>query len=151
MVDHKNLENLSILEHQWLTLRGMVTLTKSVLQGIYVYLMHLFLLPLAIIHTINAIIAKFLWEGSGPSENNNLIKLGMLSCPQDSGGWGLRDTKQFNLVLLCCNLWRYFNAQGLWRDIILGKYFQQQSMEEWFVARAPSKCKKIVIWGNYIR
>lgn len=127
---HKIQKKLALWDDIWLSLSGRVIMIKVVLQGISVYWLHLFLLPVVITHKINAIFANFLCFGPGQAKTFHLIKLGSLSHPLDLGGLGIMDTKQFNMALLSHNLWWVFNVPNLWSEILKGKYLYNHNLEE---------------------
>ena len=99
--------------------------------------MHLFYIPQAIINNIDALISKFLWFGTRLECKIHLTRLNMISRPIQLGGWGIQDSKRFNIALLAFNLWRAFKERGIWHRIIFNKYLPYPELEEWVVAGAP--------------
>jgi len=109
----QNFENkLWLWENRWLSLNSRMVMIKVVLKGIIVYWMHLFHFLMSIIHKINSTIIDSLWVVSGCKNKLHLSKLDSICTPID-GGWGIKHTHTFNLVLLIKNLWRAFKCLGI--------------------------------------
>lgn len=84
----------------------MLILAKVVLQGTPIYWMHIFNLPMEIIHKCNAIITEFIWSSTGEKAKFHLTSLDNISKTLDFGGWGIKDIKSFNDALLTINIYR---------------------------------------------
>lgn len=83
---------------------GGLILIKSVLQSITIYWMHIYKIPKGTVKRINSIIANFLWSGVGADRKTYLIRLEVLACRVDKGGWNIKDLERFNMALLIKNI-----------------------------------------------
>ncbi|KAK1614885.1 hypothetical protein QYE76_020402 [Lolium multiflorum] len=67
--------------------------------------------------------AKFFWEANGPKKKYHWVRWDAVCMPKSMGGLGIMDTKLMNVCLMAKWVWKIMTgAQGLWADIIRGKY-----------------------------
>jgi len=83
-----------------------LTLVKSILQAMPVYLFSVLAAPKSIIKQIKTIQRSFLWGGSPDKMKWPLVDWKSICTPKNEGGLGLRDPHSTNKV---------FNAKILWR------------------------------------
>lgn len=83
-----------------LNLFGRVTLIKSVLSSLPVYLGSGLLPPKDIIHSLSSLIVKFLLQGRKNNENKcHLVNWKMVRQPKNIGALAIKDHEFMNLVL----------------------------------------------------
>jgi len=145
------LNKISLWEYRSLSLGGRVVLAQSVLMQLSVYWAHLFLLPASIIHSMNRIIANFIWGAKADRNKFHLTKLGLLSMPKFLGGWGLMDIRTFGKALLCKSLWRGIFNSNPWSAIIRQKYLKGRSLEFWFRTGSLGIKQGSAIWLSFRR
>jgi hypothetical protein len=67
--------------------------------------------------------ARFFWEANGPKKKYHWVRWDAVCMPKSMGGLGIMDTKLMNVCLMAKWVWKIMSgAQGLWVDIIRGKY-----------------------------
>lgn len=66
-------KELVVWQFKWLSLGGRLILIKFVLQNMFVYWMHFYMLPMDIIQKIDEIIACFLWFGNSLGRKIHLV------------------------------------------------------------------------------
>jgi len=77
--------------YRWLSIGGRSTLIKSVLEGIPVYWLTLFKIPLTILTVLRRYAASYLWSGNSLQDKIHLTKWSMIAKPRLLGGWGFKD------------------------------------------------------------
>lgn len=97
-----------------------------------VYWAHLFHIPMAIINSINCIIANFIWAGGNSQNKFHLTKLSHIACPRKMGGWGIINLKLFGASLLMKSLWRAIFGPSTWCKVIKQKYMKDHNFLYWF-------------------
>lgn len=134
--------------HRWLTLGGRYIMIQAVLSQLLVYWGHLFYLSANMVEDINRIIGRFLWNGSRDSHKIHLARLSSICRSKDHDGWGILDTRNFNIALLVKSFWRATNGSGIWSQIIKSKYLTRDSLH--FLChefRFPTSYS--AIWGSF--
>jgi hypothetical protein len=48
--------------------------------------------------------------------------------PKDQGGLGILDLEKMNIALLAKWIWKIFNEDGIWQQILRKKYLQKQTL-----------------------
>jgi hypothetical protein len=48
--------------------------------------------------------------------------------PKDQGGLGVLDLEKMNIALLPKRLWKLFNEDGIWQQILRKKYLIKQTL-----------------------
>ncbi|GJU98861.1 RNA-directed DNA polymerase, eukaryota, reverse transcriptase zinc-binding domain protein [Tanacetum coccineum] len=96
-----------------LSIRGRLTLIKSVLGSLGIYYMSIF-------KTLEAIRASFFWGGSSEKKNMAWIKWENVLASFEKGGLNIGSLKSFNLALLQKWRWRLVNnSDSLWARVII--------------------------------
>ncbi|XP_071687760.1 uncharacterized protein [Rutidosis leptorrhynchoides] len=94
---------------------GRLTLVKSVMGSLGIYLMSLFKCPETVLKRLESIRAIFFWGGSNSVKKMSWLKWDKVLASFDKGGLNVGSLKAFNLALLF--KWR-------WRDIVGGRIEQ---------------------------
>lgn len=108
--------------HRWLSLGNRYIMIQAMLSQLLVYWGHIFYLPANIVEDINRIIGRFLWNGSGDTHKFHLVRLSSLCRSKYHDGWGILDTRNFNIALLIKSFWWATNGLGIWPQIVKCKY-----------------------------
>jgi len=74
---------------------------------------------------------KFLWTGTREKEVITLVKCQSLAKPKDVGGWRLINIYLFDKALEAKTLWRIISNVRIWSQVIVKKYIDPLSLEEW--------------------
>jgi hypothetical protein len=80
---------------------GKSILINSCLSSIPMYMMGLYLLPAQTHHKMDAIRARFFWEGLEGKKKYHMLRWEALCRPREDGGLGFVNTKMMNEALLC--------------------------------------------------
>ncbi|XP_071718074.1 uncharacterized protein [Rutidosis leptorrhynchoides] len=107
---------------------GRLTLVKSVMGSLGIYLMSLFKCPEKILRKLESIRARFFWGGSDTVKKMPWVKWDKILASFDQGGLNIGSLKAFNIALINKWRWRYLNnSNDLWASIIKsihGHYFE---------------------------
>ena len=103
---------------------GRITLIKSTLASIPIYLLSLIHIPKAVAKRIEKIQRDFLWGGRLEGKVH-LINWKVVCSPKEEGGLGIRKIDLLNKALLGKWVWRYaYEKDNLWKTAIGVKYCQ---------------------------
>ena len=102
---------------------GKLTLLKSCLASIPIYLLSVIKFPKWAIESINSQMGNFLWNDNEGKHKYHLSNWPSLTQEKDYGGWGIPDFSSLNLCLLASWINRYhLNEAAIWKKIIDFKY-----------------------------
>lgn len=99
---------------------------KSVLTSLSVYALSFFKAPLGTISYIESLLNNFFWGGS--EDNSKIFWISWKNvCPgKDSGGFGVRQMREFNTALLGKWCWSLLvNRCGLWYRVMVARYGEE--------------------------
>lgn len=104
---------------------GKLTLIKSVLSSLPIYLCSYYKIPVAICDKLNAISVAFWWK-TGDRNPLYWLSWDKISAYKSEGGLGIRDFRLLNQALLVNQCWRILNNPSLLISrILLPKYCSQ--------------------------
>lgn len=89
---------------------GRITLAKSVITSMPIYLMQNMWLPNATCMQIDKIVRQFIWGNQETGGSWNLINWNMVTRPRINGGLGVRETRFGNISLLGKLIWHLLNS-----------------------------------------
>ena len=102
---------------------GKLTLLKSCLSSIPIYLLSVIKFPKWAVESINSQIANFLWHDSDGKYKYHLSNWQSLTLKKEHGGWGIPNIGNMNLCLLASWINRYhLNDNVIWKKIVDYKY-----------------------------
>jgi len=102
---------------------GKLTLLKSCLSSIPIYLLSVIKFPKWAVESINSQMANFLWHDPDGKHKYHLSNWQSLSLKKEHGGWGIPDIGNMNLCLLASWINRYhLNDNVIWKKIVDYKY-----------------------------
>ena len=114
---------LSGWKQLYLSKGGRLTLLKSTLSSLPIYLLSLFTIPQAVVVRLEKIQRNFLWGTSNEVFKYSLVAWEKVCLPREEGGLGIRRVGLFNQALLGKWLWRFGKeVHRLWRQFIATKY-----------------------------
>ena len=102
---------------------GKLTLLKSCLASIPIYLLSVIKFPKWAIENINSHMANFLWNDQEGKHKYHLSNFQGLTQRKEFGGWGIPDLSCLNMSLLSAWINRYqLSDNKLWKQIVDHKY-----------------------------
>ncbi|XP_062103841.1 uncharacterized protein LOC133814956 [Humulus lupulus] len=100
---------------QHLSFAGRSQLIHSVLLGIRLYWMSIFLLPQRVIHDVDRLCRNFLWGANGNRSKLHLSSWGQVCFPKHLGGIAFKEGAKWNTTLLAKYIWAISSKQdSLW-------------------------------------
>ncbi|KAJ4839691.1 hypothetical protein Tsubulata_006579 [Turnera subulata] len=116
-------KRLACWKGKFLSIGGRVTLIKSVLTGLPIYLMSLFKVPVGVLKKMRSTIRRFFWNGYDKKSKACLVAWNKISIPKECGGMGIMDLSVMNQCLLFKWIWKFCSpVDGVWKDLIARKY-----------------------------
>lgn len=102
--------------------------------------MSCFLLPMKLIKNLTGAVRQFWWSTCKEKHKIPWIALEKITRSKKKGGLGIRDLRDFNIVLLAKQSWRMMqNPQSLLARVYKAKYFSKSSLLEAKKGHRPSK------------
>ncbi|KAL2519542.1 RNA-directed DNA polymerase (reverse transcriptase)-related family protein [Abeliophyllum distichum] len=103
---------------------GRITLIRSVLSSLPLYLLQILKPPKAVLKKLESIFARFLWDSKDHTHRLHWKRWKDLCLPTEEGGLGFRRLQDlFDTFSL--KLWWLFRSQrSLWAQFLRGKYCQ---------------------------
>ncbi|RVW50024.1 Retrovirus-related Pol polyprotein from transposon RE1 [Vitis vinifera] len=125
-VEERMRRRLAQWKRQYISKGGRITLIKSTLASIPIYLLSLIRIPKVVAKRIEKIQRDFLWEGGSLEGKVHLINWQVVCSPKEEGGLGIRKIELLNKTLLGKWVWRYaYEKDNLWKKAIGVKYGQE--------------------------
>jgi hypothetical protein len=110
-----------------LSYAGRLTLLKSCLASIPIYLLSVIKFPRWAIDLINTHMGHFLWNNTNEKHKYHLANWQLVSQKKEMGGLGIPDLRSLNLALLSSWIFRYhLNSSATWTKIVDFKYKTKQ-------------------------
>ncbi|KAL4589632.1 hypothetical protein LXL04_002540 [Taraxacum kok-saghyz] len=102
-----------------LSIGGREVLIRSVLGGLGIYFLSLYVMPVQIAKRLESIRARFFWGGSAEDKKMAWIKWDQVLAKLEQGGLGIGSMVSFNLALILKWTWRFFHCQeSIWMRLI---------------------------------
>lgn len=115
----KTSKKLNSWKARSLSMRGRLTLVKSVLSSLPIYFLSLFRMPVTVVAKLERVRNKFLWGAAEDSRKIIWANAGKSAGKFEAGGLGIGSLKAKNLALLAKWWWRYRVEMGsLWTRVI---------------------------------
>ncbi|GJV75554.1 putative RNA-directed DNA polymerase, eukaryota, reverse transcriptase zinc-binding domain protein [Tanacetum coccineum] len=113
-------KRLSNWKSKTLSYDGRLTLIKSVLGSLGVYLFSMFKAPVSIVKKLESIRRNFFWGGNSDTKKIAWIAWDKVISPHEQGGLGIGSLKIFNQAMLANWWWRFLlEENALWRKTIV--------------------------------
>ena len=114
---------LSKWNHKNLSMGGKVTLIKSILNALPIYLLSFFKIPQRIVDKLVSLQRNFMWGGNQDHKKIPSVKWDVICLPKNDGGLGIKDLSKFNATLTGTWIWDLsFNQHQLWVTVLNSKY-----------------------------
>ena len=105
---------------------GRITLIRSTLVSMPIYLMSLLRMPRVVRLRLEKIQRDFLWGGGALEKRPHLVKWDVIHSHKKKGGLGIRNFSILNRALLCKWSWRFaIERESFWKLIINRKYGEE--------------------------
>ena len=137
-----------------MTSGGKLILTNSCLSNLPMYMMGFYMLPKGVHKKMDAIRAKFFWQGAGEQSKYHMAKWIAMARPKAQGGLGIINTLLMNECLITKWIWKIDKRLNeLWYKILDAKYMKgkgflgsscQGASQFW---KGLHKVKHLYNWG----
>ena len=126
-VEERFHKRLDMWKHQYISKGGRVTLIKSMLSSLPIYLMSILQLQRGVGLRLEQIQRDFLWGGGALVQRRQLVRWATICLDKRKGGLGVKSLSTLNKALLCKWSWRFAKERrALWNQVIRGKYGEDQ-------------------------
>jgi hypothetical protein len=112
--------------------------------------MLLFLIPKYVIEKIRKLSLSFLRSRDREKRGITLVKWKRVALPKDMGGWGIKDLSLFSKALSAKCVWRLITVDGLWTQVMIQKYTEPDSVEDWIRSPTKSHQNALIVWKSLI-
>ena len=126
-VEERFRRRLAMWRRQYISKGGRLTLIRSTMSSMPIYLMSLFHLPRKVRLRLEKIQRDFLWGGGTLAHKPHLVRWNLVCLEKRKGRLGVRNLSLMNNALLCKWNWRFANErEALWRSVISLKYGEKE-------------------------
>lgn len=123
---------------------GRVTLVKTVLSFLLIYLMQLLCFPVQVCNTIDRLNRSFLWNHEVGQQKVHLVSWDVICKCKYEGGFGVRRAQVLNEALLMKLSWRFAHSpHNLWVRLLKSKYNISRNFWSFNAASGPGICKSL--------
>ena len=114
-------------KRQYISKGGRMTLIRSTLLNLPIYLMSLLRMSSSVRQRLEHIQRDFLWGGGNLERKPHLVRWELMCLSKKKGGLGIKCLSTLNKTLLCKWNWLFVNERGaLWNQMIRGKYREER-------------------------
>ena len=107
VVEEKFWKKLALWKRQYISKAGRLTLIRSTLSNLPIYIMSLFRMPKGVKARLEKIQRDFLWGGGNLGRKIHLINWNTICSNKEKGWLGIRSLSTMNRALLGKWLWRF--------------------------------------------
>lgn len=139
---------------RFLSFGGRLLLIQSVLFGIQAFWSYHFILPARVLHSVERLLAGFLWTGSALSGRGARVSWDDVSKPKKEGGLGLKKLKDWNAAALSRLIWNLCQpiSSSLWVCWVRANLTKKG---QFWVAKVPWRCswtwRKVLAFRDRLR
>ena len=108
-----------------LVMGGRVSLINSSVTSVPLYMLSFYVVPSGPRESMDRVRKGFLWSGDKDKKKYHLVKWETVCMPKEQGGLGILDLELMNISLISKWLWKLFNEDGLWQQILTSKYLRK--------------------------
>jgi len=106
-----------------LTIMGRVQLIKSIIHGMLVYSIHIYMWPKRLLHQLDTWIKKFIWSGDINTRKVCTVSWKIMCRPWAADGLDIKPTRLINESLILHLAWHFssgiLNGQGCYASVFL--------------------------------
>lgn len=143
-------KRLKVWSFQWLSRVGYLVLIKSALEAIPIYWMSLAWIPRGTLDKMWRLCFRFLWVGSKDQYVLPWVNWHKLVVPKLLGYWALKNIFHFSKALSATSASQLISSQNLWAQVVIYKYIEPFSVEDWIRLPVKSRQNILVIWWAII-
>ncbi|KAJ9678923.1 hypothetical protein PVL29_020968 [Vitis rotundifolia] len=126
-VEERFRRRLALWKRNYISKGGRITLIRSTLSSMPIYLMSLLRMPRVVSLRLEKIQRDFLWGGGALERKPHLVNWDSVCSDIRKGGLGVRRLSTLNRDLLCKWNWRFANErEALWRQVISRKFREEE-------------------------
>jgi hypothetical protein len=118
-----------------LSVGGRLVLINSVLTSLTLYMLSFLEVPRGVLKKLDYYRSRFFWQCDEHKKKYRLTKWSILCMPKDFGGLGIQNLDIQNKCLLSKWLFKLFNEEGGWQELLKRKYLANKSLTQ--VKRRP--------------
>ncbi|EOY17513.1 Uncharacterized protein TCM_036737 [Theobroma cacao] len=115
-------ERITGWENKTLSPGGRITLLRSTLSSLPIYLLQVLKPPVIVLERINRLLNNFLWGGSTASKRIHWASWGKIALPIAEGGLDIRNVEDVCEAFSMKLWWRFRTTNSLWTQFMRAKY-----------------------------
>ncbi|EOY06960.1 Uncharacterized protein TCM_021522 [Theobroma cacao] len=115
-------ERITGWENKILSPGGRITLLRSTLSSLPIYLLQVLKPPIIVLERINRLFNNFLWGGSASSKRIHWASWGKIALPIAEGGLDIRNLEDVFKAFSMKLWWRFRTTNSLWMQFMRAKY-----------------------------
>ena len=119
-------------------------LVNSVLSSLPMFMMSFFAVPKGVRKRLDYYRSRFFWQCDEHKRKYRLAKWSILCKPRCMGGMGILDLETQNHCLLSKWLFKLFNEEGQWKDVLKRKYVKNKCI----TVRKTSRGLSFLVWAD---
>ena len=142
-VEERFQKRLEMRKRQYISKWRRLTLVKSMLTSLPIYLMSLFRMSRRVCLRLEKIKRDFLWGGGSLESKPCLVKWAIVCLDKRKWGLGVRRLHSLNKALICKWIWRF----AIWKWMSFGEKLFVVNIENWKEDGALRKWRADMAWG----
>jgi len=127
-IEERFQKKLSSWKGKLLSSGGRLVLINSVLSSLPMFMMSFFAIPKGVRKRLDYYRSRFFWQCDEHKRKYRLAKWSILCKPRCMGGMGILDLETQNHCLLSKWLFKLFNEEGRWQDVLKRKYVKDKCL-----------------------
>lgn len=108
-------------------------------------------MPKGVLEKIRRISFKFLWAGTHEQFVLSWVRCELLAVPKALGGWDLKNIFLFSKALAAKSGWKLITSENLWTNVVVQKYIQPDTIEEWIRREENDTINCSIIWKEVLK
>jgi len=129
-IEERFQKKLSCWKGKLLSFGGRLVLINSALSSLPMFMMSFFAIPRGVRKRLDYYRSRFFWQCDEHKKKYRLAKWSILCKPRCMGRLGILDLEVQNQCLLSKWLFKLFNEDGLWQEIIKKKYIKDKCLSQ---------------------
>jgi hypothetical protein len=113
-----------------------LVLINSVLTSLPMFMLSFLEIPKGVRKRLDFFRSRFFWQSDGHKKKYRLTKWNIICRPRDQGGLGVEVLDLKNKSLLSKWLYKLFNEEGIWQELLTKKYLHSKTLSQ--VSAKPS-------------